>query len=111
MRLIEPIRQDVAYGIRQLVRNPAFACPAILILALGIAAATAIFSIAYGVLLRDLPYDQPGRLIGIGVLTDTDNTGEYAEAWYGDIQLLQERFSHHTATGSQPLPLSLSQRK
>ena len=31
--------------------------------------------------------EKPGRLIGIGVLTDTDNTGESAEAWYGDIRL------------------------
>jgi hypothetical protein len=32
--------------------------------------------------------EDPGRLIGIGVLTDTDNTGETVEAWYGDIQLV-----------------------
>jgi hypothetical protein len=35
--------------------------------------------------------EKPGRLIGIGVLTDTDNTGETVEAWYGDIRLLRER--------------------
>jgi hypothetical protein len=34
--------------------------------------------------------EKPGRLIGIGVLTDTDNTGESAEAWYGDIRLQRE---------------------
>jgi hypothetical protein len=34
--------------------------------------------------------EKPGRLIGVGVLTDTDNTGETAEAWYGDIRLLRE---------------------
>lgn len=34
--------------------------------------------------------EKPGRLIGIGVLTDTDNTGESTEAWYGDIRLLRE---------------------
>jgi hypothetical protein len=34
--------------------------------------------------------EKPGRLIGVGVLTDTDNTGETVEAWYGDIRLLQE---------------------
>jgi hypothetical protein len=33
--------------------------------------------------------EKPGRLIGVGVLTDTDNTGEIAEAWYGDIRLLR----------------------
>lgn len=35
--------------------------------------------------------EKPGQLIGVGVLTDTDNTGEVVEAWYGDIRLLQNR--------------------
>lgn len=35
--------------------------------------------------------EKPGRLIGIGVLTDTDNTGETVEAWYGDIKFFRER--------------------
>jgi hypothetical protein len=35
--------------------------------------------------------EKPGRLIGVGVLTDTDNTGETVEAWYGDIRLLREQ--------------------
>jgi hypothetical protein len=34
--------------------------------------------------------EKPGRLIGVGVLTDTDNTGETVEAWYGDIRLQRE---------------------
>ena len=35
--------------------------------------------------------EKPGKLIGIGVLTDTDNTGDTVEAWYGDIRLLSSR--------------------
>jgi hypothetical protein len=35
--------------------------------------------------------EKPGKLIGVGVMTDTDNTGETAEAWYGDIRLLREK--------------------
>ncbi|TWC62759.1 DUF3047 family protein [Herbaspirillum sp. SJZ099] len=34
--------------------------------------------------------EKPGRLIGVGVLTDTDNTGQKVEAWYGDIRLMRE---------------------
>lgn len=34
--------------------------------------------------------EKPGRLIGVGVLTDTDNTGDTVEAWYGDIKLLRQ---------------------
>jgi hypothetical protein len=33
--------------------------------------------------------EKPGRLIGVGVLTDTDSSGEKVDTWYGDIQLLQ----------------------
>jgi predicted permease len=63
LHVIESVWQDVTFGWRQLTRNPVFACTSIVILALGIATTTAIFSITYGVLLRDLPYEQPDRLV------------------------------------------------
>ena len=59
---LESTIQDIRHGIRQLRRNPAFACSGILLLALGIAAITVVFSIVYGVLLRDLPV-RPARSI------------------------------------------------
>ena len=64
--LIESTWKDITHGIRQLRRNPAYAGSGVVILSLGIAATTVIFSIAYGVLLRDLPYDQPDRLVTLG---------------------------------------------
>ncbi len=63
---IESTMQDIRYGIRQLRRNAAFACSGILVLALGIASITVVFSIVYGVLLRDLPYNEPDRLVTLG---------------------------------------------
>jgi putative ABC transport system permease protein len=65
MPLLESLWRDLAQGLRQLRRHPGFALAGITILGLGIAATTAIFSIAYGVLLRDLPYDLPSRLVSI----------------------------------------------
>lgn len=55
--------------------------------------------------------EKPGRLIGVGVLTDTDNTGEAVEAWYGDIRLLRERASLAILSDLDPRPLSVSQGK
>ena len=62
---LESIVTDLRLGVRQLRRQPGFAVAAIAILALGIATTTAIFSIAYSVLLRSLPYDQPSRLVAL----------------------------------------------
>jgi len=61
--LAESLRQDVHFGIRQLRRNPAFAWTAIITLALGIGATTAIFSAVYALLLRPLPYPDSDRLM------------------------------------------------
>ena len=62
-RFIETLLQDVRYGTRVLRKNPAFSLAAILMLALGIGANTAIFSLVYGVLLRPLPYQNGGDLV------------------------------------------------
>ena len=54
---------DLRYGFRILLRNPGFTLAAIVVLALGIGANTAIFSIVNAVLLRPLPYQDASRIM------------------------------------------------
>lgn len=62
---IETLSQDVRYAVRQLAASPGFASVAILTIALGIGAATAIYSVVDATLLHPLPYPQPEQLVRI----------------------------------------------
>ena len=63
---LESVAQDVRFALRMLRKNPAFTAVAVLTLALGIGANTAIFSVAYAVLFRPLPYPSSSRLVDVG---------------------------------------------
>src|SRR6185503_3664161 len=57
--------RDLALGFRLFRRAPGFAIASVVVIALGVATTTAIFSVVYGVMLRPLPYPQPERLVAL----------------------------------------------
>ncbi len=90
-RLIGELVGDLRYGLRQLRRNPGFTVVAIIALALGIGASTAVFSVIDAVLLRPLPYPNPQQIVTVW---EQEATGH--QAHLADPNFLDFRAQNHT---------------
>jgi putative ABC transport system permease protein len=99
---------DLRYALRALRRTPAFTAVAVLTLALGIGANTAIFSVVNGVLLRPLPYQEPDRLVRIFTAYRGSGVDRYSvsQPEFMDYKSLTQVFENAAAYGGTGLTLT-----
>jgi cell division protein FtsX len=86
------LASDARYGLHTLVRNPSFACAAILSIAIGIGANTAIFSVVNALLLRPVPYQDADRL---AILWNRSPGLNITEDWFSTAQYFDIKDGHH----------------
>ena len=96
--ILDDLRHDIRYTRRMLRSNPGFAAIAILILAVGIGATTAIFSVVNATLLRPLPFREPDRLMSVFLRMPVQyGSGEIDMVWsypkYESFLTVQRTFS------------------
>src|ERR1700682_1491289 len=70
---VDTLLQDLRFALRMLVKKPGFAVVAILTLAVGVGATSAVFSVVDRILFRSLPYPQDERLVSFGVMAPFDS--------------------------------------
>ena len=91
--MIEQLMRDIRFGIRQLLRSPGFAITAILTLALGVGANTAIFTLIDSIVLRPLPFPQQDRLVFLSA------DGFFPKGWIRALQQNANSFQSLSAYG------------
>jgi putative ABC transport system permease protein len=83
---LQRLGQDATYGARLLRKDRAFTLAAVLTLALGIGATTAIFSVVYGVLLRPLPYPRPDRIVQLSEVSAKGTPMRFTDPNFVDVR-------------------------
>ena len=99
-RILEHLLDDVRYALRQLRKAPGFTLTAVLTLALGIGATTAIFTLVQQVMLQSLPVNRPDQLWRIGDQPHCCNWAGYSQ----DRRRRAERLESLSVGGIQAIP-------
>ncbi|MDQ2855220.1 MAG: ABC transporter permease [Acidobacteriota bacterium] len=106
---METLLRDIRYGVRSLLKRPGFTVVALIALALGIGANTAIFSLVNAVLLRSLPYAQPDRLVWVwGNIRNGGSRASVSPLDFLDYRKENTTFEQFAASLSVPLPVNLT---
>ena len=100
--------QDLRYGVRMLRRNPVFTAVAIITLALGIGANTAIFSVVNAILLRPLPYKDPDRLAVLWAKNEQKGLTERPVSYPNYVDWRDQNQVFEELAAIRPEPLSLT---
>ena len=106
---MDSIIKDIRYGVRGLLKRPGFTVIALIALALGIGANTAIFSLVNAVILRPLPFPEPDRLVWVwGNLRNIGGTASISPPDFLDYRSQNKTFEQFAASGTLPGSVNLS---
>src|SRR5580704_15133261 len=105
---MESFAQDFRFALRMLLKNPGFTVTAVLILALGIGANTAMFSVVRAVLLRPLAYSQPDRIVRVATLwKKSGHQGQVSAPDFHDWHDQSSAFEHMAIYANYEIPVSV----
>src|SRR4051794_33509349 len=107
--MIDDLLSDLRFGIRGLLRNPAFALTAVLAAALGVGASTAVFSAVDRILFRALPYHGEGSLTSVGIMAPLDTNEFLLAGAYFDLRRNPGPFAAVTAFQAGAIPCDLTE--
>src|SRR5688500_1258663 len=106
---METLLRDVRYGLRGLLKRPGFTAIALVALALGIGANTAIFSLVNAVVLQPLPYPEPDRLVWVwGNIRNAGNRASVSPPDYLDYRDQNKTFEQFAGMLGKAQPVSLT---
>jgi len=106
IRPLEELGADLRYALRGLRRNPGFTATAVLVLGLGLGATTAVFSVMYSVVLADIPYPDPDRLVLVSEKNSPTNAWNISTADATAIRAQQKSFEAWGELSRQEAALS-----
>ncbi|HEX5965404.1 MAG TPA: ABC transporter permease [Pyrinomonadaceae bacterium] len=105
---METLFRDIRYGFRGLLKRPGFTAIALVALALGIGANTAIFSLVNAVVLRPLPYPEPDQLVWVWGNFSGGNRASVSPPDYLDFRSQNKSFEQFAATISSTMPATIT---